>query len=188
MHNALTFFGQMAVNFRKTGAIAPSGKHLARTMARYVGTLSPGQVIVELGPGTGVFTRELVRRYPANPVIAIEFNPVFVKRLRLTLPNATIVEGCASRLGEHLDVLGIDHQNVAAVVSGLPLLALPKDLSQRIFAAVATVLPPGTRFIQFTYSARAWRRFNPEGFRPQPSRKVWFNFPPAVVLPFTRVA
>ena len=42
-----------------TGAVTPSGKILARTMARYVDPNSIGPV-VELGPGTGPVTEALV--------------------------------------------------------------------------------------------------------------------------------
>jgi phospholipid N-methyltransferase len=188
MRGTLTFFGQMAAKWRETGAIAPSGPMLAKSMAKAVGQLAPGQVIIELGPGTGAFTKELVKQYPDNPVVAIEFNPVFVRRLRETLPETTIIEGCASRLPAHLAALGLDGDQVGAVVSGLPLLVLPKDLSRAIFSAIAQVLPAGQPYIQFTYSERAWRRFEPHGFRPSKPKKVWLNFPPAVVLPFTRAA
>jgi phospholipid N-methyltransferase len=187
MRGTLTFFGQMAAKWRETGAIAPSGPLLAKSMARAVGPLEPGQVIIELGPGTGAFTKELVKQYPENPVVAIEFNPVFVRRLREILPMTTIIEGCASRLPAHLAALGVGDQ-VGAVVSGLPLLVLPKELSRAIFSAIAQVLPAGQPYIQFTYSERAWRRFEPHGFRPSKPKKVWLNFPPAVVLPFTRAA
>jgi phospholipid N-methyltransferase len=41
------------------------------------------------------------------------------------------------------------------VVSSLPLLLMPPELVERIFAAVAAALPDGGRFIQYTYSRRA---------------------------------
>ena len=157
-------------------------------MTDAVGPVADGQVIVELGPGTGVFTRELVRRFPRSRVVAVEVNPVFAARLAGAARGATVVTGCATRLDAHLLALGIDPADVAAVVSGLPLLALPGDLPQRVLAAVTGVLRPDRRFIQFTYSARAWQRFATPGFRQNPPRRVWRNVPPAVVLSFTRGA
>ena len=44
-----------------TGAVMPSGRVLARTMARYVDPGTSGPVI-ELGPGTGPVTEALVRQ------------------------------------------------------------------------------------------------------------------------------
>lgn len=188
MRSTLAFFGQMASRWRETGAIAPSGPVLAKAMARTVGTMPAGQVIVELGPGSGAFTKELLHRYPANRVVAVEFNPVFVRLLQRDLPTATILEGCASRLPELLHKAGIAPGQVGAVVSGLPLLVLPVELSSGILRAVAEVLPNGRPFVQFTYSKKRWERFNPRGFHAQPSKRVWLNFPPAVILPFTRAS
>ena len=74
------------------------------------------------------------------------------------------------------------------MVSGLPLLTLPRHLCASIFAGIADVLEPGRRYIQFTYSKRAWRRNSPPGFRLDKTRQVWLNIPPAAVLPFTRMA
>lgn len=186
MRETLLFYGEIVRRWRITGAIGPSGRVLARAMADAVGPVAPGQVILELGPGTGVFTRELVRRFPSARIVAVELNERFAGHLRGAVPGATVVNGCASRLDAHLAGLGYTPADVAAVVSGLPLLVLPGDLPRRVFGSVAGALRPGRRFVQFTYSQKAWRRFDATGFRPDPPRRVWRNFPPAVVLPFTR--
>jgi phospholipid N-methyltransferase len=186
MRETLMFYGQVVRRWRDTGAVGPSSPVLARAMADAVGHVAPGQVILELGPGTGVFTRELIRRYPSARVVAVELNDRFAAHLAAAVPGATVVTGCASRLDAHLAGLGYSPADVAAVVSGLPLLVLPGDLPRRVFGSIAGTLRPGRRFVQFTYSQKAWRRFDPTGFRPEPPRRVWRNFPPAVVLPFTR--
>jgi phosphatidylethanolamine/phosphatidyl-N-methylethanolamine N-methyltransferase len=186
MRETLTFFGQLAAKWRETGAIAPSGPQLARAMTRMVGPLEPGEVIIELGPGTGSLTKQLAKEYPDNPLIAVEFNPVFVKRLRHILPQITVIEGCASKIGSYLSALSVPNGRVGAVVSGLPLLVMPKELTRNIFSAIACVLPAGRPYVQFTYSERAWRQFDMLGFEMSKPHKVWLNLPPAVVLPFTR--
>lgn len=186
----LQFLGQCATHIRTTGALAPSGKALARAMVTAMGPLQPGQVIVELGPGTGVFTREIRKRYPTHPVVAIEFNEQFVKtlRTRMAMADVHIIQGCASQTVGHLNALGFEKNQVGAVISGLPLLSLPRELSNSIFAAIADILEPGRRYVQFTYSKRMWKKFQPPGFRFDQTRMVWLNVPPAVVMPFTRIA
>lgn len=186
MKETLLFIGQMARRWRTMGAIVPSGGPLARAIAREVGTLADGQVILELGPGTGVITRELVRRFPRNPIVAIEITDAFIAPLRKEFPDVTVVHGCASQLESHLRELNIPLEKVGAIVSGLPLLTLPGDLPQQVLASVAKVLRPGQPYVQFTYSARAWRRFDPVGFERHPAKRVWLNVPPAFVLPFVR--
>ena len=61
LRDDLRFGFQWAVKPRSVGAIAPSGRQLARAMAAQVDPALPGSV-VELGPGTGVITRALIER------------------------------------------------------------------------------------------------------------------------------
>src|SRR6266702_995973 len=85
-----------------TGAVTPSGRILARTMARYVEPELPGPV-VELGPGTGPVTEALVEHGidPAR-LILVEFNPRFCVLLRARFPTAPVLQGDAYRLRELL--------------------------------------------------------------------------------------
>src|SRR5919199_3348925 len=86
-----------------TGAVTPSGKMLARTMASYVDPRIPGPV-VELGPGTGPVTDALVRRGVAQDrLVLVEYNPEFCKLLKRRLPKATIVQGDAYDLPASLE-------------------------------------------------------------------------------------
>ncbi len=188
LHPTIAFVGQMATHWRETGALVPSGKRLAKTMASCLGHVAADDLIVELGPGTGVFTRELIRSYPRNRVVAVEFNRAFAERLTRSMPDATVIHGCASQLPELLAMRGIERGRVAAVVSGLPLLSLERALSDSVIRAIAAILRPGGSYVQFTYSKRAWRRFAVPGFRAEPHRRVWLNVPPAVVMPFIRSA
>ena len=81
-----------------TGAVMPSSKALARTMARYVDPAASGPVI-ELGPGTGPVTEAMVQRGidPAR-LILVEFDPDFCRLLRTRYPAATVVQGDSYRL------------------------------------------------------------------------------------------
>ena len=186
MKESFLFMAYTVMKWRTTGAIAPSGRFLARTIARAAGDIKDGQVIVELGPGTGVTTRELVKHFPNNRIVVVEIIDAFAAQLEKTFPSVTVVRGDASLLHTHLKTLGIAPSDVGAVISGLPLLAFPADLSSRILTAIRGVLEPTRRYVQFTYSRRAWRRFVNEGFRGLAPKRVWLNIPPASVLTFER--
>jgi phosphatidylethanolamine/phosphatidyl-N-methylethanolamine N-methyltransferase len=181
------FLKAMLTDRRQTGAIAPSGRRLARVMVESLGPVAADETIVELGPGTGVFTQRLLEHHAQARLVAIEANGSFVQHLRGRLPSAAIVHGCATRIGEHLAAEGHDLAALGGIVSGLPLLSLPGDLSQRILAEVARVLPPGRRFVQFTYARRAWLRFATPGLELVTTRRVLANVPPASVLVFQRL-
>ena len=101
------------------GAVTPSGKVLARAMARCVDPDSAGPVI-ELGSGTGAVTKALVERgIDPSRLVLVEFNPSFCRLLRTRYPDATVIQGDAYRI-QHL-LGGLLQEPAAAVVSGLPL-------------------------------------------------------------------
>jgi phosphatidylethanolamine/phosphatidyl-N-methylethanolamine N-methyltransferase len=104
------------------------------------------------------------------------------------MADVQVVCGCASGIRDHVQALGLDPARIGAVISGLPLLSLPRHLRDAILAGLADVVPEGRRYVQFTYSRRAWRRWHLAGFRREDPRRVWLNVPPASVLPFTRTA
>lgn len=161
------------------GAVMPSGRPLARTMASYVDPHSTGPVI-ELGPGTGPVTEALVQRGvdPARLVL-VEFNPTFCSLLRARYPQATVVQGDAYRLRPLLGAL--IREPAAAVVSGLPLVTKPMRTRLRLFADVMHLLAKGAPFIQFTYAVvppipKVFDAVTAEG-----SDVIWLNLPPARV-------
>jgi phosphatidylethanolamine/phosphatidyl-N-methylethanolamine N-methyltransferase len=161
------------------GAVTPSGKVLARTMAGYVDPASEGPV-VELGPGTGPVTEALVQHGidPARLVL-VEFNPVFCRLLRSRYPEATVVQGDAYRLKHLLETML--RQPAAAVVSGLPLLTKPLRTRLRLIGDAFGLMSPGSPFIQFTYAVMPPIPKALPGVHAKPSEVIWLNLPPARV-------
>ncbi len=133
------------------GAVAPSGKALARTMASYVDPKVPGPII-ELGPGTGPVTQALVTQGvdPARLVL-VEFDPTFCKLLRQRYPDATVVQGDAYSLRQAAGRLA--QQPAAAVVSSLPLFTKPLKTRLRLLYEAFSLMAPSSPFVQFTYAA-----------------------------------
>ena len=88
------------------GAVMPSGRVLARTMAQYVDIKSSGPV-VELGPGTGAITNALIEHgIDQKRLVLVEYNPGFCALLRDRYPQAKVVQGDAYTLRDSLwDVL-----------------------------------------------------------------------------------
>src|ERR1700755_2617219 len=84
------------------GAVMPSGKLLARTMAQFVDVDSQGPV-VELGPGTGAITNALIDRgIDQKRLVLVEYNPGFCALLRDRYPHAKVVQGDAYTLRDSL--------------------------------------------------------------------------------------
>jgi phosphatidylethanolamine/phosphatidyl-N-methylethanolamine N-methyltransferase len=162
-----------------TGAVMPSGRFLARAMARLVDIDVPGPVI-ELGPGTGPVTEALVEQGvdPARLVL-VEFNPVFCRLLRSRYPEATVVQGDAYRLKHLLGSLLRDP--AAAVVSGLPLFNKPLRTRLRLISDAFGLLLPHAPFIQFTYAVVSPIPRNLPGVHARSTERIWRNLPPAQV-------
>jgi phosphatidylethanolamine/phosphatidyl-N-methylethanolamine N-methyltransferase len=162
-----------------TGAVMPSSKALARTMARYVDVKSSGPVI-ELGPGTGPVTEALVQHGvdPARLVL-VEFNPDFCRLLRTRYPAATVVQGDAYKLRRLLE--SCVREPAAAIVSGLPLLTKPLRTRLRLIADAMGLLAPGAPFVQFTYAMVPPIPKALSGIKAVASDLIWLNLPPARV-------
>jgi phospholipid N-methyltransferase len=108
--------------------------------------------VVELGPGTGVFTRALLARgVPEDDLTLIEFGAEFLPGLRRRFPSARILQMDAALLGES-DVF--DGADAGAVVSGLPLLSMSPRKQEAILSGVFSVLRTGGALYQFTYGPR----------------------------------
>jgi phosphatidylethanolamine/phosphatidyl-N-methylethanolamine N-methyltransferase len=167
-----------------TGAVTPSGKMLARTMASYVDPRVPGPVI-ELGPGTGPVTDALIRRGIAQDrLVLVEFNPEFCKLLKRRFPKATIVQGDAYDLRETLS--GVLSDPAAATVSSLPLFTKPMEKRLDLMLAAQDMMHAGAPFIQFTYAVVPPIPARSQHYTARPSNRVWLNLPPARVWVYRR--
>jgi phosphatidylethanolamine/phosphatidyl-N-methylethanolamine N-methyltransferase len=161
------------------GAVAPSGKALARVMANYVDPRAAGP-IVELGPGTGPVTEALVERGidPARLTL-VEYDPEFCRLLRQRFPAANVVQGDAYNLRQTLD--GVLREPAAAFVSGLPLFNKPLKMRLDLLDQAFELMQADAPFVQFTYNAISPIPRSHGRVRAEASGRVWRNIPPARV-------
>jgi phosphatidylethanolamine/phosphatidyl-N-methylethanolamine N-methyltransferase len=161
------------------GAVMPSGRLLARTMAQYVDVDSEDPV-VELGPGTGAITKALIDHgVDQERLVLVEYNPGFCALLRDRYPQAKVVQGDAYSLRDTLwNVLAAP---AAAVVSGLPLVTKPMMTRLKLIRDAFAALAPGAPFVQFTYSVAPPIPKSLPGVSTEASERIWMNLPPARV-------
>ncbi|MGR4897393.1 class I SAM-dependent methyltransferase [Stenotrophomonas sp. LARHCG68] len=166
-------------------ALAPSGAALATLITQEIHP-GIGQVL-ELGPGTGAFTRAvLARGVRPSALTLVEYEDVFAQLLNDRFPEATVIQMDASKL---IGDIRFRQENFGAVISGLPLLSMRPRTVLRILAGSFGALGQGGVFYQFTY-----------GFSCPISRKILdrlglkatriggtvANFPPAWVYRISR--
>ena len=166
-----------------TGAVSPSGRFLARTMARYVDPQGDG-LVIELGPGTGPVTQALIQRGIApERLVLVEYDGAFCKLLERRFPRATVIQGDAYRLRETLAGLNAP---ICSVVSSLPLLNMPDAQRIALLSDAFSLMAPHGSFVQFTYGLVSPMPRKPKGcgavaFAAEVSPPVWLNLPPARV-------
>ena len=165
----------------RVGAVTPSGKALSEAMARPVDWSKPGHV-VELGAGIGAFTRVLMEQAPStDKLLIVERDPVFFARLQRRVPGAPLAMGDAADLPNLLQ--RHDVSEVGTVVSGLPLLSMPREVQRKIIVDALNA-GPDTTFIQFTYGFRSpvpVRKLAEWGVKAERCGFVAMNVPPAWV-------
>ncbi len=186
--DSIRFFRSFLKNPTTVGAIAPSSRILANAMIKGI-ELSPGDSIVEFGPGTGALT-SAIHEQLRNPqaYIGIEREEKFVEHLRRRFADFHFYHGSAqdapSILAEH------NITQVKAVISGLPFTLLPKTVQDDIFLALKQILAPGACFRTFQYAhalmlppAIRFRREMDAIFgRHKRQALIVRNLPPAYVL------
>jgi phospholipid N-methyltransferase len=186
---AWTFFRQWLKNPRAIAALAPSGRQLARQMVAQVPV--GARRIVELGAGTGVFTRALLEHgIASNELLVVELNDELARLLQQQFPHSLVVNGDACDLSGIVARSGfVDTGSVDAVVSGLGFLAMPRALQKQILQAVFAVLGVNAPLIQFTYgpSSPLPRDLLDElGLSVRRAGLALLNVPPATVYVYTR--
>jgi phosphatidylethanolamine/phosphatidyl-N-methylethanolamine N-methyltransferase len=166
------------------GAVTPSGRALARTMAEYVDPSVPGPII-ELGAGTGPVTEALIAQgIDPSRLVLVEFDSVFCRLLRARFPTAKVVQGDAYSLKRLLTSL--INEPAAAVVSGLPLFTKPLQTRLRLLFEAFAVMRSGAPFVQFTYHTVPPIPKRLDRVRAEASERVWKNIPPARVWVYRR--
>ena len=178
------FFKAWFENPGVTGAVSPSGRSLARAMARYVDPQDDGPV-VELGPGTGPVTQALIHRGIApERLVLVEYDVKFCRLLERRFPGCIVVQGDAYNLADTLK--GVLDGPAAAVVSSLPLLNRPDPERVRLLREAFELMQPDGCFVQFTYGMVSPIPRKPKygpvlAFAAEASPPVWLNLPPARV-------
>lgn len=169
----------------QVAALSPSGAALAALMTREI---SPGiGDVLELGPGTGVFTRAILARgVRASALTLVEYEGAFVQLLNARFPETTVIQMDASRLiGDERFRAG----SFGAVISGLPLLSMRPRAVLRILSGSFGALSDGGSLYQFTYgpSCPVSRKILDRlGLKATRIGGTIANFPPAWVYRISR--
>jgi phospholipid N-methyltransferase len=197
------FFREFRREYHTTGAVAPSGRWLARALSRYVRAAGSPKRILEVGPGTGAVTRQILPHVSAaDRFDLVELNGRFVELLRARFESDPLYRAAAAQsrvIHASLEDLPRD-QPYDLIVSGLPLNNFAAADVARLLEVMGQLLAQGGTLSFFEYIAiraarglvsgpaeRARLRAIGETLRRVLSRHeirrdwVWPNLPPAWV-------
>lgn len=190
---SLKVFGsEVLKGFHSVAAVAPSSIHLAAAMVEPL-HLSQASVAVELGGGTGVMTRALLRELPRDArLIVFEINSHFFSYLKTHFddPRLVLVNENVENIESELRKRGVDHVDV--VLSSLGLAFMSEAQRRKIFDGLRPFLRPNTVLTQFQYVSSvqfengrlhrlSLRPLLHRYFKSVRSKIVWRNVPPAYV-------
>ncbi len=151
----LTFIRQTFRDFRSTGAIAPSTRFLGRKMALAIPHPLPDEFrVLEVGPGTGPVTREIVRRMDGRGRLELwEVSADFCEFLKGLAAREPAFQKMSGRIAvNHGDVRNFKEPAACdAIISGLPFNCFTPDEVRGFIEHFKFLLKPGGTLTWFEY-------------------------------------
>jgi phosphatidylethanolamine/phosphatidyl-N-methylethanolamine N-methyltransferase len=148
------FYRQFRDQYHTTGSIMPSSRALGRAMTRPLRQARPPRRILEVGPGTGALTAEIVRHLrPGDQFDIVEINADFVAVLgqRFTEEPDFRRRRSQSRI-MHSPLQDVPGEQVYDfMISGLPLNNFSLALVEDIYKSYERLLKPDGTLTSFEY-------------------------------------
>ncbi len=180
MNKRIDFLKVAVKNIKTSGTVTPSSKFLAQKMIKKI-DFSSCKVLVELGPGNGVITNQILKKLnPGSHLVCFEVNDVFYESLKkINHPQLTVLKASAEEIQPEMKKLGFS--KACHIVSSLPLTIIPKPISSAILENSLETLNENGTFIQYQYSLTYYKKLKAV-FKEKISLDFeLLNFPPAFV-------
>ncbi len=186
------FLNDFKDNIIQTGAIAPSSKTLANYIIN-IANLNEKRCIVELGSGTGVFTKKIIKKKNrASVFFSLEINRYFVNKTKDCCPDAQIHNDSAENIQIYLSQL--DKKECDCIISGLPWSCFSEEYQANLIEKIYESLENGGEFLTFAYLQSS---FLPQGIKFKKlledkfkvviqTKTIWNNLPPAFIYHCTK--
>ncbi|MCX6763189.1 MAG: methyltransferase [Candidatus Moranbacteria bacterium] len=175
----MNFLSNFIKSAKHTGAVAQSSKFLAREMIKQA-DLNNIQTIVELGPGMGAITKQIIERMPSGiKLFTCEINGDFVSHLNKKFPEAEHIHSGIDNLSQLLYERGVEKADV--LISGIPFTNFKKKEREKMFKSIQEVMHKDSRLVLFTYSPIRFGSFF-SAFQKVNISYVPLNIPPAYVV------
>jgi len=166
------------------GAIKPTSEFTARHMAKLL-PIETGLPVLELGPGTGVITKEILKLgLPAHMLISVEYSTAFYEHLIEQFPDVNFINGDAFNLDETLKA--VKYKTYAGVIGAVPLLNVSMAQRIKMIDQSLDLIAPNGPFIQISYGQKPPVEAIPGKFTVEKSSRIYRNLPPAAIWVYRR--
>lgn len=185
MEISLSFLQTFLRQKRMVGSVLPSSSFLAEKMLSEV-DFSSARLVVEFGPGNGVFTKRILERmHPEAMLLIYELNETFFEKLEANIqdPRVTLINGSAESILAYAKAH--DLGEVDCIISSLPLTNFSETLIENILHASKTALKPSGKFIQFQYTPTRYKHLK-KSFNSLDIGFTALNIPPAFIFTCTK--
>jgi len=180
MSKGLRFFKEFLKERKTVGALSPSSIFLARKMLAPI-DFEKARVIVELGPGTGIFTKEVLKKlHPDAKLLVFETQKNFCEMIERDIKDSRmiLINDSAEKIQEYLQKNGLE--NADYTISSIPFTVRPSQIKNTILSQAVKCLKPGGIFIQFQYSLNAHKLLK-SYFKTVKLDFTPMNIPPAFI-------
>ena len=145
----MKFFKQFLKSPKETAAVVSSSKEMSKLIAD-MGDLNSKRCVVELGPGTGAFTEEILSQVdPETLFFCLEINREFVSETKRRCPDATVYHASATDIGKYL--AKNNRQRCDCIISGLPWALLDSSLQEELLDSIYNSLDEGGVFLTIAH-------------------------------------
>lgn len=182
MNKKILFIKEYAKYPLEIGSLFPSSKFLSEEIVKSIN--GNGNTLIEIGAGTGVFTRRIKEKFNNHKFYVFEKNKKFNNEL-LGIEDILLYENalCLTEILDSNDV-------VSDIVSGLPIRSMSKLISSSILVKSFSLLKCDGNFIQFTYGLKSPidKKTLMENNMVLISKKIIYrNIPPATVYIYKKL-
>ena len=179
--STIEFFREGIKNLKTVGTITRSSKFVCKEMVSFI-DFSTAKVIVELGAGDGVITKHILKGMrPDAKLLVFEVNEAFCDLLHnINDDRLIVVADSAEKIGDYLTKNNLG-DTADYIISAIPFVALPDELSYQIVEASRDHLSKGGLYVQLHYSLLV-RKMYKKVFGNVDVNFVPLNIPPAFVL------
>lgn len=169
----------------RLGAIAPSSPALANLVSNHV-QVRKGQIVIEIGAGTGTITRRLLQGIPAEQLIVVELDPELCRFLKQQISSIDVIQGNAMELASLIPQKYVG--KVSTIISGIPVTTMSYLQQKRLIDACRSVLAPDGELIQYSYLHKSPLPADDFGLSTERIGKTFKNIIPAYLWRYQSIA